>query len=93
MDKVEAKEIAERDLEFYRALSYTEFAAKIGEQENFERITEQGEPYRIEFDFMFDDDEQKTVRVMGIVSYNGWTDLFPVSNDFIIAPNGEFIGE
>ncbi len=93
MDKYEAKAIAEKDLEYYRAMPYEVIAGKIGEAESFERINEQGEPYQIEFNFFYDDNESENIRVGGIVSYSGWTDFFPVSNDFIIAPDGKFIGE
>jgi len=93
MDKTEAKMIAENDLEVYRTLSYEEIVGKIGNQENFERVSENGEPYQIEFDFFYDDAASGNIRVAGIVSYSGWTDFFPVSNDFIIAPDGKFIGE
>ena len=93
MDKPEARAIAETDLEYYRAMPYEELARKIGHAESFERVSERSEPYQIEFDFFYDDHETGNIRVAGIVSYSGWTDFFPVSNDFIIAPNGEFIGE
>ncbi len=85
--------LAENELEFYREMTYQTISAKIGEQESFERLTEQGEAYQIEFDFFFDDNKSGNIRVAGIVSYSGWTDFFPVSSSFIIAPNGEFIGE
>lgn len=93
MDKFKAKAIAERDLEFYRAMSYEEIATKIGELESFERVNGKGESYQIEFDFFFDDSEEENIRVIGMVSYSLWTDVSPVSSDFVIAPDGEFIGE
>ena len=93
MDKTRARAIAENELQFYREMTYEAISAKIGEQEGFERITEEGEAYQIEFDFFFDDNKSGNIRVAGIVGYSGWTNFFPVSSDFIIAPNGEFIGE
>ena len=93
MEKVEALRIAERDLEFYRRLSYQEIAAKRGTQESFERTREADEQYQIEFDFFDDDSESGNIRVCGMVSYSFWTDLSPVSSDFIIGPDGSFIGE
>jgi len=93
MDKAEARLVAEKDLEFYRAMSYEQIAAKVGKQENFERISENGEAYQIEFDFFYDDNESGNIRVGGTVSYSRLTDFLPVSNDFIIAPDGKFIGE
>lgn len=93
MDKAEAREIAEKDLQFYRGMSYEALEQKIGYPESFERVSERGEPYQIEFDFFYDDVANKTIRVLAAVSYSAWTDFFPVSNDFIIASTGEFVGE
>lgn len=93
MDKKEAGLVAEKDLEFYRSLSYDEILSKVGIQESFEKVSDRGEPYRMEIDFMFDDHDEKTIRVWAIVSYSFWTDFVPVSTSFIIAPNGDFVGE
>jgi hypothetical protein len=93
MDRDEARAIAEKDLEFYRARSYEQIVGRIGAQESFERVNERGEPYQIEFDFFYDDAEEKSIRVSGMVSYSFWTDFAPVTSDFIVAPDGTFIGE
>ena len=93
MNKAEARAIAERDLEFYRAMPYEEIANRIGAAESFERVSRQGEPYQIEFDFFYDAAEKQNIRVVGMVSYSLWTDFSPVSEDFIIAPDGTFISE
>jgi hypothetical protein len=93
MDKNEARAIAECELEAYRAMSYEEIITKLGEQESFERVSEKGEPYQIEFEFFYDDAEEKNIRVSAAVSYSGWTYFSPVSDDFIMAPNGSFVGE
>ena len=93
MTKVEAVQIVERYLEICRQLSYSELVLKIGEQEVFEGVSEAGEKYQVEVDFFFDDEKTKNLRVTGMISYNLATDFSPVASDFIIAPNGEFIGE
>jgi len=93
MDKNEAKAIAESELESYRAMPYEQIAAKIGYPESFERPGSDGESYRVEFDCFYDDSYDRNIRVSCNVSYSGWTDFFPVSNDFIIAPDGSFVGE
>lgn len=69
MDKAEARRIAERELEIYRRLSYEQIAAKRGTQESFERTSEVGDSYQIEFEFFDDDSESGNLRVSGAVSY------------------------
>ena len=93
MNKEEAVEIAEKELEKFRALSYEEIASKIGKQENFEYSTEKGEPYRVEVDVFYDDSEDQNIRVISMISYSFWTDISPVSSGFIVAPDGRFVGE
>ena len=93
LDKPGAIAIAEQDLKFYRGLPYSELERKIGGQESFSRVTRDKIPYQIEFNFFYDDAVSRNIRVIGSVSYSGWTDFFPVSGVFIVAPTGEFIGE
>jgi len=93
VNKAEATSIIENELAQYRKLPYEELVWKIGEQETFEKMNEKGEDYQIEIDFFFDDEKEKTLRVVGMISYSFWTDFSPVCSDFIIAPDGKFIGE
>lgn len=93
MTKAEAVQIIEQYLETYRQLSYSELVLKIGEQETFEGTSAGGEKYQVEMDFFFDDERTKNLRVTGVISYDAATDFLPVAGDFIIAPNGKFIGE
>ncbi len=85
--------ILENKLSEYRKLSYSELVEKIGESETFEGKNEKGEDYQIEIEFFFDGHEETDLRVCGAICYSGWTDFFPVSSDFIISPDGKFIGE
>lgn len=93
MDKSEALNILEEELAQYRSLRYSDLLKKTGEPEYFERITATGEKYQIEVDFFIDDEERKTIRVLAAISYSFWTDFSPICSDFIIAPDGKFVGE
>ena len=93
MTRAEAIQIVEQYLETYRQLNYSELVLKIGEQETFEGVSETGEKYEIEVDFFFDDEKTKNLRVTAMISYDRATNFSPVVSDFIIAPNGNFIGE
>jgi len=76
-----------------RRLSYAELAAKVGEQDTFDRVSEKGESYRVEIDFVVDDAKTQAVRVMSMISYSAWTDFSPVCGDFIMDTEGDFVGE
>src|SRR5687768_5202688 len=93
MTSDEAVKIAEKYLETYRRLSYSELVLKIGEQEVFEGVSADGENYQIEVEFFYDDEKNKNLRVSALISWNLATSFAPVNTDFIIAPNGNFVGE
>ncbi len=91
MNKTKALIIIENELTQYRKLPYEELVRKIGEQETFEKVNEADENYQIEIDFFFDDEEKKTLRVTGLISYGFRTDFSPICSEFIIAPDGKII--
>jgi len=93
MTRIEALRIIEQYLETYRRLDYSELILKIGEQETFEGENEAGEKNQIEIDFFYDDEKTKNFRITGMISFNLATDYAPVTSDFIISPDGKFIGE
>lgn len=93
MDKTQAKILATEELIPYRLLSYHELTEKLGTQECFERLTEDGNEYRVEVDFMYDDEATKAIRVFSMISYSLWTDFSPISECFIKASDGKFIDE
>ena len=93
MDKRKAEQLAETELESYRSLQYETIAAKLGTQECFERETEDGNKYSVEVDFFYDDAEERNIRVTAMISNSFWTSISPFSSDFIVAPDGSFIGE
>jgi hypothetical protein len=91
--KEEAIKILEEKLNEYRQLSYSELVKKIGEAETFEGKSAKGEDYQIEMDFFYDGREETDLRVLGMISYSDRTSYSPVCSDFIISPEGKFIGE
>ena len=93
MKKDEAAKIVNEYLAQYRCKSFHELIEKVGEQENFEGRTDDSKSYQIEVMFNYDDEEEKTVRVSVAISYSLWTDFVPVISDFIMSPDGTFIGE
>lgn len=93
MEKEEAINILEDKLSEFRGLYYSALIEKIGKQETFDGKTQKNEPYQIEVDFFFDDEKERTLRVTGMISYSFATDFSPITSDFIVTPNGKFIGE
>jgi len=94
MDKTEAKLTLEQELSRYRELSYAELRALIGHIEAFERGAPSGTNYQIEIEVVFDDIRAKRdLRVLGAIDDGGWRSFAPLSDSFIMAPDGSFVGE
>ena len=93
MDNQEAKEMLAKKLADYRRLSYADLAAKIGEIDCLEITGPSGAKYQIEIQFFWDDRPDGDVRVMGGIDDGGLRAFMPLCDDFIISPDGRFVGE
>jgi hypothetical protein len=90
---IEAKAILDQELSRYRRRSYSELLSLLDRIETFERVSPSGVTYQIEMQVFFDDESQRTLRVMGAIDDGGWRALKPMCGDFIMAPDGSFVGE
>jgi hypothetical protein len=90
--KAEAKEIMARRLQDLRALSYESLL------ELQSPVTEtveapSGRSYQLEVQAFWDDRRKQTLRVMVSIDDGSLRSFAPLSNDFIVAPDGTFVGE
>jgi hypothetical protein len=95
LDKDEARAIGARKIDELRNLPYEELLRFIDPVH--EDVTgRSGTVYQVEV-FAFWDGGRKArdgnLRVMVAVDDGGWSAFSPLTNDFIIAPTGEFIDE
>lgn len=93
MNEVEAKSILGQELARYRRRSFSELLSSVNRSETFERAGPSGMIYQIEMQVFFDDKSQRNLRVMGAIDDGGWRALNPLCDDFIMAPDGSFVGE
>jgi hypothetical protein len=95
MDKVEAKSVLAAEMAKYRARTYRDLAAMVGGDFVSEASGQSGVKYQIEINVMWDFSKEKVdVRVLGgIDDGRFWTACCPLSDSFIVAPDGSFIGE
>jgi hypothetical protein len=49
--------------------------------------------YQVETQAFWDESDQKNLRVTLSIDDGGWRSFGPVSDGFIVAPNGTFVGE
>jgi hypothetical protein len=96
MDKREARSILEWRIAELRRESYASLVAKWLRQPDAEQISgESGVGYQVEIEAIWDDprEEGGNLRVLASIDDGGWRAMLPLTDDFIIAPDGSFIGE
>lgn len=93
MDKREAKTILSARLAEYRHRAYTDLQKLLATQETCEGRGDSGTAYQLEFYALWDDKPCGNLRVFGCIDDGGIRASFPLTECFIVAPDGRFIGE
>ena len=93
MNEEEAQAILERELAGYRSRSYSELLSLIGHCETVERPSPSGVTYQVEVQVFFDDESERSLRIAGAIDDGGRRAFKPLCDDFIMAPDGSFVGE
>lgn len=94
MNENEARIILAQELAKYRARPYNELALLDGRSEHFERIAPSGTAYQVEIQVFWDDKSKQSLRVQGAIDDGGLLrGMIPWTEDFIILPDGSFVGE
>lgn len=92
MDKQEAGAILTEEVVRLRALPY-ERLLEYMEPRTVEVEGPSGTTYQIETQSLWDDKTERTVRVMVAIDDGRWSAFVPLTDDFIVAPDGTFVGE
>ena len=93
MDRDEAKSVLAAELRRYRSQSYDALQHLLHTQDAYEVTAPSRTTYQIEIQAFWDGSPGGNLRVMGAVDDGGARAFFPLTDDFIIAPNGAFVGE
>jgi hypothetical protein len=93
MDNDEARGILRSYLDEWRRRTYAELAAEVGHSRQFETTGQSGTRYQVDVQIRWDDKINGDIRVLGGIDDGGWRAMFPLTDDFIIGPDGRFVGE
>ena len=93
MDKKEARAILAKELQRYRGKSYAELKRLLTEQDTSEVTASSGNWYQLEIQAVWDDRPEGNLRILGSIDDGEIRAFFPLTDDFIIAPDGHFVGE
>jgi hypothetical protein len=93
MDKKEAGALLVEQLGAYRARPYADLIACIGQVGSVEIAGASGRPYQVEVNVLWDDRPGGAVRVIASIDDGGLSAFAPMTDSFIKASDGSFVGE
>jgi len=93
MNRGEALAVLEQHLGRYRSLTYAELLPLLNEGVTLEVVGPGGTTYQIEIEAVWDGEPGGDLRVFGMIDDGGWRAFAPLTSDFIICPDGTFVGE
>jgi hypothetical protein len=93
MDSREARAVLSEHLRRYRTMSHGDLQRLLVETDVVESHGASGAAYQIEIHAVWDRDPGGNLRVLGHVDDGGLRAFVPLSQDFVMAPDGSFIGE
>ena len=94
MDNEEAKALIEVELAAMRGQGYAALARRIAEEPmQLERKGSRGAVYQVEIQCMWEHRPGGNVLVLASIDDGGWRAFSPLTRDFIMAPDGSFVGE
>jgi hypothetical protein len=94
VDKREANEVANSKVEELRKLSWSDLRnGYLDNPDTVEVAGPSGVTYQLEIQAFWDSGREGNLRVIVSVDDGGWRAFMPRSVDFIVAPDGSFVGE
>lgn len=92
MNNDEAISVLAREMEPYRALAYGELLQLLDETKHIDTTGPSGSSYQVELLVTWDDKSKGDLRVIGSIDDGGWRAFVPLTDSFILRPDGTFVG-
>lgn len=93
MDRNEAQGLLREHLDRYRARSHHELQSLIAAPEVVELVGPSGTRFCIEIVTVWDSKVGGDIRVIGSIDDGGWRAFVPLTDDFIIRPDGTLVSD
>jgi hypothetical protein len=93
MDKSEARLLLSAQLAPWRRRSYPDLSNEVGQSIRFEATGASGTWYQGHVRVVWDGDKNGTIRVIGSIDDGGWRAFAPLTDNFLLALDGSFVGE
>ena len=93
MDRNEARQLLETQVEEWRHRSYAELSQEVGRWRRFETTGPSGQHYEGHIQVFWQGGAQGPVKVIGSIDDGGWRTFVPLMTDFTVTPDGTVLGE
>lgn len=93
MNKEEAQQLLKARVHQLRAMHYHDLRDLLDKETAIEVDGPSGRSYSIETSVLWDDAKGRDLRVIVSIDDGGWRAFTPMTDDFIMAPDGSFVGE
>ena len=93
VNKAEAREVLAGKLADLRRASYDELRPLLDAPQTEMATAPSGQEYQVEINAVWDDRKDGNLRVLGAIDEGGLPSFLPLTDDFIITPEGDFVGE
>ena len=93
MDSEEATSILARELERYRAMPYADLISLLDQTKHIDTTGPSGNKYQVDIYGAWDNESKRHLRIIGAVDDGGWRAFAPLTDSFILRPDGTFVGE
>lgn len=93
MDENEARALLRRHMARYRERGRGDLEAAVGRSDISEVGGASGAIYQIEIQVLWDDRKRRNLRVLGAIDDGGLRAFRPLTEDFIMAPDGSILGD
>jgi len=88
-----AYDFINQEISSLRTQAYADLVARIGKAAHNEFLAHDGNSYLMETEIFWDSKKGGNIRVTVCVDGGGVSAVFPVSDAFIMAPDGTIVGE
>jgi hypothetical protein len=93
MDNDEGMSILAREMEHFPAMSYAALIRLLDETKHIDTTGPSGADYHVDLSVMWDDKSKGDLRTTGAVDDGGWRAFAPLTDSFIMRPDGTFVDE
>lgn len=93
MDRNEARELLEAQIEEWRLRPYAELSREVGRLRRFETTGPSGQHYEGHIQVFWRGFAHGPVKVIGSIDDGGWRTFVPVMTDFTVTPDGTIVSQ